>query len=120
MMSKTQWTAQYLQNYHPPIQQNTWKTSMEVAAAIKNLKKGKSPGEDNITAEMMQAGEDCSVKMMHTLCNKIYHEKQSPEDWGKAIIVPIHKKGDKKDCNNYRGISLLSVARFTHGHYNKG
>lgn len=81
----------------------------EVATAIKNLKKGKSPGEDNITAEMIQAGEEGSVKMMHTLCNQIYHEAQSPADWGKAIIVPIHKKGDKKECNNYRGISLLSV-----------
>jgi len=51
----------------------------EVAAAIKNLKKGKSSGEDNITAEMIQAGEDCSVKMTHTLCNKIYHEEQCPQ-----------------------------------------
>lgn len=81
----------------------------EVAAAIKNLKKGKSPGEDNITAEMLQAGEECSVKMMHTLCNKIYQEEQCPADWGKAVIVPLFKKGDKKECNNYRGISLLSV-----------
>ena len=81
----------------------------EVAAAIKNLKKGKSPGEDNITAEMLQAGEECSVRMMHTLCNKIYQEEQCPADWGKAVIVPLFKKGDKKECNNYRGISLLSV-----------
>ena len=81
----------------------------EVAAAIKNLKKGKSPGEDNITAEMLQAGEECSVRMMHTLCNKIYQKEQCPADWGKAIIVPLFKKGDKKECSNYRGISLLSV-----------
>ena len=58
---------------------------------------------------MIQAGEESSVEMMYTLCKRIYQEKSCPADWGKAIIVPIHKKKDKRDCNNYRGISLLSL-----------
>ena len=81
----------------------------EVREAIQALKTRKAPGVDNITSEMLQAGGESSVKMMHTLCNNIYEEKKCPEDWGRAIIVPIHKKGDKKVCSNYRGISLLSV-----------
>src|SRR3984885_1473970 len=47
--------------------------------------------------------------MLHTLCDKVYQEKKCPADWRKAIIVPIHKKKDKTDCKNYRGISLLST-----------
>src|SRR6218665_3678861 len=82
---------------------------VEVGAAVRSLKKRKSPGEDNITAEIIQAGKESSVEMMYTLCKRIYLEKSCPEDWGKAIVVPIHKKKDKRDCNNYRGISLLSV-----------
>jgi len=47
--------------------------------------------------------------MLHTLCNEVCREGKCPEDWGKAIVIPIHKKEDKTVCSNYRGISLLSV-----------
>ncbi len=93
-------------NSHEPLD-NVMKE--EVEAAIRALKKKKSPGEDNISAEMIQAGQECSTEMMHVLCEKIFVDKQSPEDWSKAIIVPIYKSKDKQECGNYRGISLLSI-----------
>src|SRR6218665_178441 len=58
---------------------------------------------------MIQVGEECSVDMLYTLCNRIYQEKKCQAEWGKVIIILIHKKKDKTNCKNYRGISLMSV-----------
>ena len=64
---------------------------------------------DGITAELLHAGGETTVAALHQLFQTIHREETVPEDWGKAIITPIFKKGDKSDCKNYRGISLLSV-----------
>ena len=53
----------------------------EMEATIGNLKKTKALGEDNITAEIIQVGEECSVEMLHVLCNNIYQEKKCATDW---------------------------------------
>ena len=35
-----------------------------------------------------------------------------PEEWKESIIVPIHKKGDKIDCNNYMGMGHITFANY--------
>jgi hypothetical protein len=40
----------------------------------------------------------------------VWNKEELPDQWKESIIVPVHKKGDKTDCNNYRGISLLSTS----------
>ena len=46
--------------------------------------------------------------MLCHLFNKVLEVGVYPDDWCKAIIVPVYKKGETSDPNNYRGISLLS------------
>ena len=79
----------------------------EVELAIEKLKSHKSQGIDKIPAEFIKAGGRTIRFAIHKLIISIWNKEELPEKWKESIIVPIHKKGDKTDCNNYRGISLL-------------
>jgi hypothetical protein len=80
----------------------------EVEMAIEKLKRHKSPGIDQIPAELIKAGGRAIHSEIHKLINSIWNKEELPEQWKESIIVPIYKKGDKTDCSNYRGLSLLS------------
>jgi hypothetical protein len=83
---------------------------LEVEIAIAKLEKYKSPGSDQIPAELIQAGGEMLLSAVHKLINSVCNKEELPDQWKESIIVPIHKKDDKTDCNNYRGISLLSAS----------
>ena len=82
----------------------------EVEKALKELPNGKSPGVDQIPAELIKASGEEGVSVMHRLCCRIWNSKQWPEDWRRAVLVTLSKKGDFLNCNNYRTISLISHA----------
>jgi hypothetical protein len=82
----------------------------EAQIAIEKLKKYKSPGSDQIPAELIQAGGEMLLSAIHKLITSIWNKEELPDQWKESIIVPIHEKGDKTDCNNYHGISLLSTS----------
>ncbi len=85
-------------------------TLAEVQLAMKQMKSGKAPGSDEITADLPKAGGLTVVKWLHQLFVDIWESEEIVEDWGLAILIRLFKnKGDKKLCDNYRGISLLSV-----------
>jgi hypothetical protein len=47
---------------------------------------------------------------IHNLIKLVWNKEELPHQWKKSIVVPIHKKGDKTDCSNYQGVSLLSTS----------
>jgi hypothetical protein len=83
---------------------------VEVEIVIGKLKSYKSPGTDQIPAELIKAGDETLYSEIHRRICSIWNKEELPQQWKECIIVPIYEKGDKADCNNYRGISLLSTA----------
>jgi len=88
----------------PPVPEPS---ASEFELAIDNLKSHKSPGIDQIPAELIKVGCRTIYLEIHKLIISIWKKEILSEEWKESIIVPIHKKGDKTDCNNYRGTSLL-------------
>jgi hypothetical protein len=83
---------------------------VEVELAIGKLKSYKSPGTDQIPAELIKAGGETLCSEIHKIICPIWNKEELPQQWKESIIVRIYKKGDKIDCKIYRGISLLSTA----------
>ena len=81
----------------------------ELEKAISNTKLGKSPGSDGVLPEVIVYGGRCLRAFLLILFNIIWVSEMIPQVWKDAIITILFKKGDRSECGNYRGISLLSV-----------
>lgn len=85
-------------------------TLEELSKAIDNLVCGKAPGKDSISAEVLKHGKPSFVQLLHELLCQCWVKRHIPQDMRDASIVTLYKnKGDRSDCNNYRGISLLII-----------
>jgi hypothetical protein len=69
---------------------------IEVDIAIAKLKKYKSQGSDEIPAELIQAGGEILLSEIHKLINSVWNKEELPDQWKEFIIVPVHKKCEKK------------------------
>ena len=83
-------------------------TQKEITTAINNLSTNKACGVDNIINEYFKNAIDILIEPLQILFNKILRSGIFPSQWATGLVVPIYKKGDANDTNNYRGITLIS------------
>lgn len=84
-------------------------TIEEIRETIKNLKKGKAPGQDGITNEAWKKGGYILEKELWGVLNDIGNGGEVPEEWKTGIVRPIYKKGKRNEAGNYRGITLMDT-----------
>ena len=68
----------------------------------------KASGGYGIPAELFEILKDDAVKVLHSICQQILKTQQGPQDWKRSDFIPIPKKGNGKECSNYRTIALTS------------
>ena len=70
----------------------------------------KATGGDGVPAELFQILKDGAVKVLHSLCQKIWKSQQWPQDWKRSVFIPTPKKGNAKECSNYCTVVLILLA----------
>ena len=82
--------------------------SNTVKRAIVRMQTGRDAGPGDIPVEVIKNGVRKLLEMITMLLYKIINGEKITEEWNVAIITSIHKKGDKRKCEHYRGISVTS------------
>ncbi|BDA51414.1 RNA-directed DNA polymerase from mobile element jockey [Coccomyxa sp. Obi] len=94
----------------PDVDPNMPPSLLEVERTIAKLKGHKAPGVCRIIPEMLKYGGEGTARWLHHVISVAWDSGEAPSDWKKALLVPVLKKGDTTKLDNYRGISLLSIA----------
>ena len=82
----------------------------EVRWALGSITTNKASGGDGILAELFKILKDDAVKVLHSVCQKIWKTQQWPQDWKRSVFIPIPKKSNARECSNYWTIVLISHA----------
>ena len=105
----------YKKDLHDPDNHNAVITYLDpdilecnIKWALGSITMNKANGGDRIPVELSQILKDDAVKVLHSICQHIWKTQQWPQDWKRSVFIPIPKKGDAKECSNYRTIALIS------------
>ena len=80
----------------------------EVKWALGSIITNKANGGDGIPVELFQILKYDAFKVLHSICQEIWKPQQLPQDWERSVFLPVPKKGNAKECSNYRTIALIS------------
>ena len=81
----------------------------EIKRTLGSITMNKASGGDEIPVELFQILKDDAVKVLHSICQQI-NSAVWPQDWKRSVFIPAPKKGNAKECSNYRTIALISHA----------
>ena len=85
-------------------------TLKDIDKAIDSLNCGKAPGQDSIPPEVIKNCKEVLIEPLLGLLQSCWRSGEVPQDMRDAKIITLYKnKGERSNCNNYRGISLLSI-----------
>ena len=82
----------------------------QIKWAFRSITTNKAAGGDGIPAKLFQILKDKAVKVWHSICQQIWKTQQWPQDWKRSVFILVLKKGNAKECSNYRTIALISHA----------
>ena len=82
-------------------------TIEEIQVAVSSLECGKAPGIDGMINEILKINDFHPILL--DIINQAYVSKKVPLEWLMSVLIPVFKKGDSTDPNNYRGIALMCV-----------
>ena len=82
----------------------------KVKWALGSITTNKASGCDEIPIELFQILKYAAVTVLHLICQQIWKPQQWPQDWKRSVFIPIPKKGNAKECSNYRTIALILYA----------
>ena len=80
----------------------------EVKWALGSIIRNKASEGDGIPVELFQILKDDGVKVLHSICQQTWKTQQWPQDWKRAVFIPIPKKGNAKECSNYHTVALIA------------
>jgi len=96
------------ENEYTNDQQVTEITTQEVSRAVKGMKNRKAAGPGGLQIELIKNAPSGVYEILARIFNKCLQREEIPQEWNKAHITSIYKKGDRRNCENDKGISITS------------